>query len=141
MILALKWKENLHTSICWRQHFISFLKHSPHLLSINQELLFRFSICFLFFSFSFIRIHGKLDLFQYAINIKDIWLKESELKEVLKDYPNQQFPVFSPQTPLNISTCSGPKACYLTASTSNSVFSQCNFQSKVKVNNQIFLLI
>ena len=84
MILALKWKENLHTSICWRQHFISFLKHSPHLLSINQELLFRFSICFHFFSFSFIRIHGKLDLFQYAINIKHIWLKESRVKRGIK---------------------------------------------------------
>lgn len=51
VILALKWRKNLHTSICWRQHFISFLKHFPHLLSINQELLFRYSICFFFFFF------------------------------------------------------------------------------------------
>lgn len=126
MILALKWKENSHFHLL-EQHFISFLKHSPHLLSINQELLFRFSICFHFF-FSFIRVHGKLDLFQYAINIKDIWVKDSTVKRIIKRLSISAVSVFSPQTPLSISTCIRPKACYLTASMSNSVFSQCIFQ-------------
>jgi hypothetical protein len=49
-IPVLKWRKILHTSICWR-HFTSSLKHSLHLLSINHELLFRFSICFHFFLF------------------------------------------------------------------------------------------
>lgn len=81
---APKWKGNLHTSICRRQHFISFLKQAPHSLSINQELLFRFSICFRFFFLFFHQNPWKTRLISIRHKYQDMWVKESELKEVLE---------------------------------------------------------
>ena len=62
-----------------------FLSKAFSIFTVNQpRVTFQVLHLFSFFFFSFIRIHGKLDLFQYAINIKDIWVKESRVKRGIK---------------------------------------------------------
>lgn len=105
------WRKNLHTSICWRQHFISFLKHSPHLLSINQELLFRFSICFHFFLF-FHQNPWKTRLISVCHKYQGYLGERIRVKRGIRDYPNRQFPTFSPQTALSVSTVLNPSLAF-----------------------------